>query len=151
MISIRFLRHLKRVHILVLILIALLVVLAVPFLLSSRVFHPQTVAQCVQSLRQAHPGLTDIDVSSCDPAAFVSFSNLSSKEQAANKSNWQIESNAVKSGDASLCNQIQGNMYIAYPPNLTKALKLNPANAITYCRNLVQIRIQHDASSQNLH
>ena len=75
------------------------------------------------------------DESECYPN-IVSYDSLSDAEKETGKRNMQIESEANKDKDPGKCDQIQGNLYLTYPANLTKMMTLGEEEAKEHCRNI---------------
>lgn len=141
-------------------LIALIILGAVGYLVWSKLWRPSaqtttsSIEQCEQNYRKDHPegrSIAESDMSQCDPG-IVSYTSLSDTEKINGKRNSQLEAQAIKDRDVSKCDRIKGNLYIGYPPNLTKDIVLKEADAKAHCRNLVQAYVRQDrykASSVN--
>jgi hypothetical protein len=111
------------------------------------VLESESTKKCLEEFDKKHPlppGLSDHrDKSECYPD-IVSRSSLSETEKQAAQQNSQLQSDATRNRDLNTCDKIKGTYYNAYPPNLSKAVKVSEDEARAMCKSIVQNWIEQD-------
>lgn len=100
---------------------------------------------CLEKIDENHPnppGLSDHrDKSECY-SHIVFYASLSDIEKETGKKNDQIRARAIAEQNRAKCNEIKGNIYIPYPPNLDKVMITSESGARAMCLHLVERAIE---------